>query len=428
MNNTLKLSYESITMTKIKDILNKIDQYGNYALDLLTKFIEIPTVVPPGEKYLDFVQFCEKIFKDLGVEVEIIEVPKEFLRKYIPDYVDYPRYILVARWGDGDKIIHFNGHYDVVPPGSGWYVTEPFKPKYVNGRVYGRGASDMKGGLVSIILMLKSLIESKVKLNGLIEISFVPDEEIGGQTGTGYLIQILKKKPNYVIVAEPSGLNNIWIGNKGLIWAYVEVFGKQVHASIPWFGINAFEEGIKLAHKLATEYRSKIESIVSKYDYEIPEGKKASIVLGGDVRSVGKINIVPGYFTFSIDRRVLPDEDFEIAKKDLVETIYKYAKELNLQVNVKIVQESKPVVISPDSVLVKLLKSSIYEVLGIEAKTTVCVGGLDTRYFQEIGIEAVTYGPGNPKAAHISDEYIEFESILEVAKVYTDLIMKLLSE
>ena len=125
MNNTLKLSYEVINMVEVKELLNKIDQYGKYALDLLMKFIEIPTVVPPGEKYLDFVQFCEKIFKEIGVEVEIIEVPKEFLKKYIPDYIDYPRYILIARWGEGNKIIHFNGHYDVVPPGSGWFITKP---------------------------------------------------------------------------------------------------------------------------------------------------------------------------------------------------------------------------------------------------------------------------------------------------------------
>ncbi len=157
-------------------------QYINYALNVLDNLISIPTVVPPGLNYEECSNYMAEILENLGLDVKIIRVPDDTVKKYLSDMMNYPRFIVLAklRFGKGPTI-HFNGHYDVVPAGSGWTV-DPFKPTIKNGKIYGRGASDMKGGITTIILVLKMLQDPGINLNGSIEISFVPDEEIGGET------------------------------------------------------------------------------------------------------------------------------------------------------------------------------------------------------------------------------------------------------
>ncbi len=409
----------------IEKVLNIIDKNRDYVLNLLCKLIEIPTVVPPGQNYEDMCNFLKDVLKDMGLRVNIIKVPKEVVEKYFPEHADYPRLIVHAEYGSGKPTLHFNGHYDVVPPGTGWTVTEPFKPKYIDGKVYGRGTSDMKSGIASTLLTIKALVESDFKINGKIEVSFVPDEEVGGQTGTAYLLENIPK-PDYAIIAEPTGLNDIWIGNKGLLWLSIEVLGKQVHASKPWLGINAFEKGVELAYLIIKELKPRVESRLSSYEYEEIEGKRATMVLGGEVKGGDKVNIVPGYFNFSIDRRILPEEDVELVEKEMIQFIHDKAKELNININIKILQKSKASIIDSNAKIVMLLKECIMEELNIEPRTTVCIGGLDTRYFQERGIEALTYGPGNPDTPHIADEYVDFENIIKVSRVYARLVNKLL--
>ena len=107
------------------------------AVSLLGRLISIPTVNPPGEKYQEFVEFAEKYFKSLGLDTEVVEVPKSEVAKHCAECADYPRLILLARLGEPK--IHFNGHYDVVPPGplESWKVAKPFEPVYREGGCMG---------------------------------------------------------------------------------------------------------------------------------------------------------------------------------------------------------------------------------------------------------------------------------------------------
>ena len=150
--------------------------------------ISIPTTVPPGENYKEFVEYASSLLKNLGLKTEVIKVPKSYIRQYLPGMEDYPRYLLLGKIGNGKPILHFNGHYDVVPAGSSWDY-EPFNPAVVNNRIYGRGSSDMKGGMVSVITTLKALLSLDIELNGSLEISMTPDEEIGGMCGAKYLLE-----------------------------------------------------------------------------------------------------------------------------------------------------------------------------------------------------------------------------------------------
>lgn len=121
-------------------------------INVLMDLIKVRTVAPPGENYLEVVTYLDNLITSYGLGTRIIEVPKSVVKEhYPPEFADYPRYILLAELCNvRDKRTHFNAHYDVVPGGSGWLVTEPFKPVLINGRVYGRGgASDDKGGVTA---------------------------------------------------------------------------------------------------------------------------------------------------------------------------------------------------------------------------------------------------------------------------------------
>lgn len=392
------------------------------AVELLSSMIKIPTVNPPGEKYLEFVEFAERLLKGLGMDVEIIEVPKAVVKNTCPECADYPRYILLARVGEPK--IHFNGHYDVVPPGpeASWVVTKPFEPRYVNGRLYGRGAVDMKGGLTSIVLAAEAAIREGLK--GF-EISFVPDEEIGGVSGAGYLADSGRIKAPWAVIAEGSGVDNIWIGHRGLVWFLVEVYGKQVHGSTPWLGLNAFEGAVKIANKIIDEYIPSLSAKRSSYEFEDPRGAVPTLTMGGEVRGSVKTNVVPGYFAFTLDRRLIPEENVDEVKKEVDDFVKRAAKGLDYRVEVKVINESEAAVVPPEHPLVKALETAVAKVRGKTPRKTICIGGLDARFFVRRGIPTVTYGPGPENTAHAPDEFVEIAQVIDVARSYLELLRSL---
>ncbi len=412
-------------MVQRNAIVEEVHKYRDWIAEVLMKMIEIPTVNPPGEKYLEFCNYVGDILKSEGISFEIIRVPDEYVMKVIPEYANYPRYILIARIGKGGPIIHFNGHYDVVPGGTGWRITEPFKPRMINGRIYGRGSTDMKGGIASALLAMKVLKRFEEKLNCTIELALVPDEEIGGETGTGYLVNVLNIRPNYVIVSEPTGVDTILIGNKGIIWLMVDVIGKQAHASTPWLGLNAFEIGVRYVCNIIDDLKKMTESRVSRYEYDDENSKKATIVLGGEVRTCGKVNMVPGIFSFSIDRRVIPEENIDNVERELYDYLESKAREMNITICIRTLQKSPPALTDPNMELVKVLERNINEISKKNVRKVVCSGGLDTRYYQAKGIQAVTYGPGEIELAHQADEYVELNEIVEISKIYVGTVLDL---
>jgi len=408
-----------------RDVIEQVSKYRDWVAEVLMRMIEIPTVNPPGEKYLEFCNYVKDVLEREGISSEIVKVPDDYVRKFIPEYADHPRYILIARIGKGRPVIHFNGHYDVVPGGTGWNVTEPFRPKLVNGRIYGRGSTDMKGGIASAILALKVLKNFENNLNCTVELALVPDEEIGGETGTGYLVNVMNVRPDYVIVCEPTGLDTILIGNKGVLWLMVDVIGKQAHASTPWLGLNAFEIGVRYVCNILDDLKKMTESKISKYEYDDERSKRATIVLGGDVRTCGKVNMVPGIFSFSIDRRVIPEENIDDVERELYTYLEDKAREMGITICIRTLQKSPPALTDPNIELVKVLEKNIVEIARTNVRKVVCSGGLDTRYYQAKGIQAVTYGPGEIELAHQADEYVELDEVVEIAKIYVGTILDL---
>lgn len=397
----------------------------SWAINVLKDIISIPTINPPGFNYDKFAEYALKVMKELGLDVEVIEVPGDFVADTCVECKDHPRYIVIGRIGEGGPLVHFNGHYDVVPPGEGW-KHNPFQAYFEENKVYGRGSVDMKGGIASILLAVKVFTSRFKNFNGSIEIALVPDEEIGGETGTGYLTQIMRRSPNHVIIAEGSGSANMWIGHKGALWGFVEVTGVQTHGSTPWRGVNAFEYMAKIALRFLEKHSELVRNRISGYDYLDREGAKPTLTLGGEVKGSTKVNIVPGFYAFSFDRRVIPEESIEVVEEEFNRIVEDISAEFpHVRIGIKILNRLKPALTKEETKLVKALEQSIELVLGAKPRKVLCLGGLDMHYYIEKGIEAVTYGPGPDVNAHAVNEYVLVDEIINVAEVYVNTLTKL---
>ena len=396
-----------------------------YAVEVLKKLIAIPTVSPQGDHYEEAAELLARELGSLGFDAEVIRVKEEYQRSRCRNASSNPRFIVLGRLEGGGPTLHFNGHYDVVPGGPGWTVTDPFKPVIKDGKLYGRGAVDMKGGIAAVLGAFKALREAGVREPPLtLEAAFVPDEEIGGECGTGYLVNEVGVRPDYVILPEPSGLEAPWKGHRGILWLKVKVKGRTAHASTPWLGRNAFLMAAQLALSLQDYIASAYSSRRSKYKIDPEDARMPTAMIGGvaGVPGGGKTNQVPGEFEFTIDRRLIPEENVASAKSELVSAIRWIATKLGMSgddYSVEEVISAEPAINEPGELYEALREAA--RLAGREiGEATVCPGGLDMWYYTTKGSKALAYGPSY-HLAHAPDEHIDLEELRFLVKTFSYL-------
>jgi succinyl-diaminopimelate desuccinylase len=164
-------------------LATEIDARRDDLVALTQDLVRIPTVNPPGEAYLEICEYVQKRLARRGFATQIVRAVGT-----PGDSDKYPRWNLVARRegaNPGDTV-HFNSHHDVVETGSGW-TFDPFGAELKDGKIYGRGTCDMKGGLASSIIAAEVFADLVPNFSGAIEISATADEETGGFGGVAYL-------------------------------------------------------------------------------------------------------------------------------------------------------------------------------------------------------------------------------------------------
>ncbi|GAB6147720.1 M20 family metallopeptidase [Stetteria hydrogenophila] len=392
-------------------------QAEKYAVDVLLKLLAIPTVSPAGEGYEEAAGFLADQLSSLGFKVEVARVPREYAARHCPLASEAPRVIVLGRAWGGSKTLHFNGHYDVVPGGAGWTVTDPFKPVIVDGRIYGRGAVDMKGGIAATVGALKAIADAGLEPPVGVEAAFVPDEEIGGECGTGYLVREMGVRPDYVIIPEPSGLDYAWYGHKGLLWVKVVVEGRPAHASTPWLGSNAFLSASRVALALSEILAAMYSTRRSRHKIVPEEAAYPTFAIGGraGVPGGGKTNQVPGAFEFTIDRRLIPEESVDEVFKEMEAALRMAAIASNASARLEMLQSMEPAV-SRIGVVYETLAAAAEAVRGRRPEPVICPGGLDLRYYTEVGSEVVSYGPDGT-LAHAPDEYVSVEELSSLLRI-----------
>ena len=217
------------------NLFKAIDARRDELVELSRALIRFPTVNPPGEAYGP----CARVHRRSAAGPR---VPRRLCarRGYAGRHERYPRINVIARreGASPGPCVHFNGHIDVVQSGAGWTL-DPFAAEVRQGKVYGRGACDMKGGLAASIIAVEALIDWEPALPGTLEISGTVDEESGGYGGVHYLAErgwFSPPRVDHVIIPEPLNVDRVCIGHRGVWWAEIETHGRMAHGSMPFLG------------------------------------------------------------------------------------------------------------------------------------------------------------------------------------------------
>ncbi|MFB0566011.1 MAG: ArgE/DapE family deacylase, partial [Candidatus Aminicenantaceae bacterium] len=386
--------------------------YREQIITTLCDLISIPTENPPGQSYKECVDYLSSKLKELKIEHEVISVSRS----------THPRFSIVGAQGRGEAMLHFHGHYDVVPAGS----PEQFKPLVQEDFLYGRGSSDMKSGLVVILFMLRAIKELDLEIKGRITFSLVPDEETGGRLGTHYLFDsgFLPQDALGMLMPEPtSGV--IWNANKGALTYKITVKGKSAHVGLEHQGNNAFERMVEVAHsflKLKKDIQKRRTSLVVN-----PPGADRSVMLiGGESSSGFNFNVVPDRSFFTIDRRLNPEEKLVTAKREIIQVINKHKKK-GVKLEVEVLQEGESSRVHSETHLGSILSQSVKEVTGTAPSFELCPGLCEIRFFNNNQIPAFAYGPGILEVSHGPDEYVKISDVLNCTLIYTLTALRILS-
>jgi len=397
------------------EILSWLRQRQDEMAALLAELVAIPTENPPGKNYRVCADLLESRLRQAGLDCE--RLAPAISKK---DAQDVPE-CLLASLGKGERALYFHGHYDVVPAQS----SEQFQLLRKGHFLFGRGACDMKGGIVAMFYAIRALKEAGAELGGRIGLTLVPNEETGGEGGAAWLAQQgrLGRDGIGMLLAEPT-TGVVWNANRGAISLRVQVLGKPAHVGLQHQGENAFERmhavvETLLELKRAVEQRSTSANIGSE------QARNSILMLGGKSGGGTSFNVVPGECWFTVDRRINPEEDLDTEKAKLL-GILERCKQDGIPLTYEILQEGSSAFSSEKGLLAEALSHSIDVVTGEAPRFEMCPGLLETRFYAAQGIPAYAYGPGLLSVAHGPNEYVDLRRIVETAAIYALTAMEVL--
>lgn len=406
-------------------ILDAISSYRDEMVEFTKELVSIPTVNPPGSSYLACVEAIASKLREIGLDTTLLEVPDLGDQTSDgPDHMDnsYPRYCLLSYHGTGERTLYFHGHYDVVPASG----QAQFRPYVKDGKLFGRGSSDMKSGLAAMIYAVKAIQACGIGLEGRIGLTIVPDEETGGLLGARYLTQagLLGQGGIGAFVAEPTN-GVIWNASRGAISLRVTVKGKPAHAILHYQGLNAFERMLVVANSLL-EFKTDVDSRRTDFNIEPEAARRSILVLGGRCEGGVNFNTVPGECWFTVDRRINPEEDLETEKRRLF-ALFDRLRQQGIDLEVEILQEGVSSAVSEDDPVAQVLAESVEAITGESPAFEMCPGFLEARYYAQQGIPAFGYGPGLLSVSHTPDEYVRLQDIYDCAATYALSAARLLA-
>jgi acetylornithine deacetylase/succinyl-diaminopimelate desuccinylase family protein len=385
----------------------------------VAELVAIPSENPPGENYRLVATILENYIRRFGFAFKRLQ-PKTKVR----NWKESPA-CLLGEYGRGERTLYFHGHYDVVPAQS----VEQFKPTRNKHFLFGRGACDMKGGIVAMLYGMRALKECGAGLHGKIGLLLVPDEETGGARGSAWLASegLLGRGGIGMLTAEPtSGV--VWNANRGAISLRVEVRGKAAHVGLQHRGENAFERMHRVVERLLVlkrevESRSTEHNIGGEPDLkegsEVPasRARHSILLVGGQSGGGANFNVVPEKCWFTVDRRLNPEEDLELEKARLI-GVFEECQRDGIPLGWEIFQEGRSGACDGDRQLGQALARNVMAVTGEAPRFEMCPGLLETRFYAARGMPAYGYGPGLLAVAHGPKEYVDMRRVVECGAIY----------
>ncbi len=397
-------------------LLKKISEFEDEGIALMKDLIAINAVGPandgPGEAeiaaylnaYLNKTGFS-KIYNYPSADSSVATGER-------------PNIVILIDGQNTDKTLWILSHTDIVPAGDlSIWETDPFTPVVRDGKIFGRGSEDNHQGSVSSIIMARAFLETGIKPAINIGLVFMADEETGSEHGLTYLINNhaeLFKKDDLIIIpdaGEPDA-SMIEVAEKSILWIKFKTIGRQVHASTPEQGVNAFRAASNLVVKLESlhqTYNARDEVFAPPLSTFEPTKKESN---------VPNVNTIPGDDVFYLDCRILPEYDIE----DALKTVRKMADDIEVSHHVKIEisteqKEQAAPATAVTAPIVTLLTTAIKQVYGVEAKPQGIGGGTVAAIFRREGYPVAVWSTLDD-LAHQPNEYCKISNMINDAKVF----------
>ncbi len=358
---------------------------------LFDKLLRYRSITPEDDGAFDFIEGYLDGFETIFMENEGVK-----------------NLFLYQKFSEGPHLC-FAGHIDVVPPGEGW-ESDPFDPVHKEGKIYARGAQDMKSGVAAFLKACKDA----GRFGGTLSVLLTSDEEGDARHGTIEMIRKLESidfLPDYVVVAEPTCEevfgDAIKIGRRGSINGVIEKIGKQGHAAYP-------EKAINPIHKVAQVLPHMAGAFLDEGD----ENFAPSQFVITDIRAGMEVtNVTPGRLKMMFNVR----NSTKTSKEDVEAFVHKYFQEMDYTLVLS--ESAKPFVTNRKSKVVQDMLASIKDVTGREAKLSTAGGTSDARFFGAYGIDTVEFGVVND-TIHAPNERTGEDEVEGLYRVFSELIAR----
>lgn len=374
-------------------------------IKILQDVIRIQSV---NDREEEVAKYYQKLLAEYGIESKLIE--------YSPGRSNL---IAELKGSQPGRILAFNGHMDVVSAGdpSEW-TYDPFGAEIVDGKMYGRGTTDMKAGLTAMVLALIELKESGKDFKGTLRFVANVGEEIGMYgseqlTDEGYMDDI-----DALVIGEPSGKNEIITAHKGSLQYEVISYGRSAHSSMPELGINSLMQ----INQFITEADTKFSKATASATNEKlgPMLNVFTVIEGGS-----QINSVPERTVLRANARTIPECDNQVVLNILNNTIAEINGKIEGRLELNVLQNNYAVERSDQAELIK----SIRKVVGRDLPAVGLGGATDASNFcrAKKAFDLAIFGPGSAANAHVVDEYVEVEEYLYFCDLFIDLAIDYLN-
>jgi succinyl-diaminopimelate desuccinylase len=372
--------------------------YLDEAVQVTGDLIKIPSLNPTvGEKEISY--YVERYMKEAGVEV--------MRKNVLPD-----RDNIIGRIrGSGQRpALAIVAHMDTVPLGDGW-TKPPYEAVIEEGRMYGRGAADMKSGLAASLVTLKYLAQSRKTLKGDFLLCATIDEESHMRGAIDLADAGIVHNDMTLIATEPSNLHMV-VAHKGVAWFEIKTYGKNAHAGTPYKGADA-------AHAMAL-ILVKIKQKIAELEMEDPLVGRTYVSIGR-IEGGQKTNVVCGTCRAEIDIRYPPPLTPESLTQLVQEIVQTAGKEVaGTRGEVQPMTPPRPSLrIDPQARILDDMRKAYRETMGSEIKE------IGVPYYTDVGMISVktgnqkclVFGPGNIEQAHAPDEYVEIDQIRKATQI-----------
>jgi len=414
-----------------KKVVDTVERNRSEIVDFLKELIRIPSVTESGDPEKEIQETIADRLEEAGYIIDIWEPDLRQLRKhqaYTPvsrNFKNRPIVVGVLRGYENGRSIILNGHVDVVSPDPlKHWKNDPWRVTLSGDKIIGRGSSDMKGGMVAMIMAVESIMNSGIELDGNVIIESVLNEEIGG---TGTLACVLRGyKADGAVIAEPTDLE-LHLAHRGGRFFKISIKGKSAHVGFKHEGVSALEKGVKIL-KMLKDFEKHREKGSTHFLFE-RYASRAPICVG-TMKSGEWPCTVPEDATIEGTIECLPGEDILEVSNDLKRHIDKVVRKDGW------LREHKPTVewpslciesseIDQDAPLALSMRESYEEITGKTIAYGGFPGGCDMRLLTRYAnTPTVIFGPGSLRQAHAIDEFLSVKDLVRSVKIFALFLLK----